>query len=60
MKIDQSAKPMKPTRGGGSAKQSQANPNGSSTMKKGPTLDKHVAFKGDGGAKNGRNVGKGC
>jgi hypothetical protein len=54
----QSAMPNKNTRGGGSSKLSQKDPNGSNTMKSGRAVDKHVAWKGDGGAKNGRI--KGC
>lgn len=60
MKLSQDAMPMKSTKGGGSAKMSQANANGTPMMNKGPKLDKYEAYKGDGGAKNGRNVGKGC
>lgn len=59
MKMSQSSMPMKPKKGGGSAKMSQ-DPNGTQTMPKGKKVDPYVAWKGDGGAKNGRNAGKGC
>lgn len=42
----------KPISGGGSSKQSQRNPNGDMKMP-GVKIDKHTAYKGNGGAKNG-------
>lgn len=49
----------KPASGGGSTKMHQSNPNGDMKMP-GVKVDKNVAHKGTGGAKSGRDVGKGC